>query len=77
MKTAEQVRARTRQAAGDHGLTVQYQYARTDPRKYLLKKDSGGVEQAPRRHKVSPKWRGLQKEAEKAIVIKTVICRDE
>jgi hypothetical protein len=32
IKTAEQDRARTRQAAGDHGLTVQY--ARTDPRKY-------------------------------------------
>ncbi len=30
--TAAQDRARTRQAAGEHGLSVQY--ARTDPRKY-------------------------------------------
>ena len=30
--TAAQNRARTRQAAGEHGLSVQY--ARTDPRKY-------------------------------------------
>jgi hypothetical protein len=32
--TAAQNRARTRQAAGEHGLSVQF--ARTDPRKYSL-----------------------------------------
>jgi hypothetical protein len=59
-------RAGTRQAAGGHGLSVQY--ARTDPRKYsFFGENSGEMEQATRRGQKCTDGQGLQRKAKKTI----------
>jgi hypothetical protein len=64
--TVAQDRARTRQAAGEHDLSVKFSW--TVPRKVLVCcKDSGQWEQAAGGGKIFPKRRNVQEPAEKNI----------